>query len=101
MSTKYEAFVKNTQKEDSLDYFFMGLGEEIGELFQLRRKELEGKIVSKEKYRDELGDILWFLTSLIELVGQSTLSDIQRENMSKISQKKAQLGDLWNRRNKP
>lgn len=92
MNSKYEKFVKNTQNVEGVDYFFAGLVEEVGELLQLRRKELQGDMISKSRYRDELGDILWFLTALVDLAGKSTLNDVQRENMSKISQKRIALG---------
>jgi hypothetical protein len=42
----------------------MGLGEEIGELFALTKRELIGKVPKDLERKMELGDILWYIAAI-------------------------------------
>lgn len=77
-------------KEYSNDYdtngliYYMGLAAEAGEVLNDKVKSLkDGKIFSKDEIASELGDVLYYVTSIASINGIS-LSTCFESNLDKI-----------------
>jgi NTP pyrophosphatase (non-canonical NTP hydrolase) len=64
---------------------FLGLavGNEVGELQGVIKKDYRAKTDSPERVLDEAGDVLFYLTALLDKYGY-TLEEAQQFNMKKI-----------------
>jgi len=95
-TTEFEAFVKKSiadrlQQVDVMDLSYLeahfGLMAEVGELMEMEQKTLrDGKIYSKKEYLGELGDILHYLTRIINDFN-STLDQVMDFNIEKIKKR--------------
>ncbi len=79
----------NTEIED--DYLFanlgMGLAGEAGEVCDYLKKVIfHGHTLDKEKLCDELGDVLWYLSNLAEVLN-IPLSEVAEKNITKLKQR--------------
>lgn len=66
-----------------------GLAEETGEVLGLRKRELRGYEKDKgawDRYPDELGDVLWYLTACCFAFGTS-LEEIWEYNKKKLNER--------------
>jgi len=68
----------------------LGLVGEIGEVFELIKKhERQGnkkQVMTKERFVEEMGDVLWYFTRLASLYGAS-VNEIAKENVKKLRQR--------------
>ncbi len=65
-------------------YLALGLAGEAGEVAEIIKKnERHGKPINPEHLREELGDVLWYLTVLAEVNGLS-LAEIAVANIDKL-----------------
>ena len=65
-------------------YRALGLAGEAGEVAEIIKKnERHGKPINPEHLREELGDVLWYLTVLAEVNGLS-LAEIAVANIDKL-----------------
>ena len=83
----YQDDVKRTIRPASMDKLLdmgaLGLAGESGEVIDIIKKHLyHGHAVDREKMKEELGDVLWYLTMLGGLVDVS-LTDIMEYNVHK------------------
>jgi NTP pyrophosphatase (non-canonical NTP hydrolase) len=79
--------------KDNLALGAMGISGEAGEVTDYIKKVLyHSHELSKEELAKELGDVLWYLTYLTELIGYS-LSDIAELNLNKL---KKRYPEGWN-----
>lgn len=96
----YEQFVESTQQfpktqgADANNYLVAGIASEVGEIAGVWKRVLRGDshmydFAFQTRLLDELGDVLWYITSL-SLENGSTLEDIIGRNMTKLS---ARLAD--------
>src|SRR5688500_13231224 len=75
-----------------IPYCSIGLAGEVGEVCNLTKKMLrddDGQLTEsrKEKFKDECGDVLWYLSALCGDVGV-TLDDVAQYNLDKLAQRK-------------
>jgi|APGre2960657373_1045057.scaffolds.fasta_scaffold126514_2 NTP pyrophosphatase (non-canonical NTP hydrolase) len=92
----YHAFVKHTQKfpvDVAHPYLIAGLLSEAGEVAGVWKRMLRGDyedntIEGRAKILDELGDILWYITSLC-LLHESTLENLIKINTAKLARRLA------------
>lgn len=95
---EYEEEMKRTASDlkltkDNLALGAMGISGEAGEVTDYIKKVLyHSHELSKEELAKELGDVLWYLTYLTELIGYS-LSDIAELNLNKL---KKRYPEGWN-----
>jgi NTP pyrophosphatase (non-canonical NTP hydrolase) len=85
-----------TAAQDNLQpgwmYYVLGLGGETGEIFEKIKKlfrDDEGKM-SPERLKDielEMGDALWYLTRLADVLGID-LADVAHSNLAKLQSRK-------------
>lgn len=68
----------------------LGLVGEIGEVFELIKKnERQGnkrQVMTKERFVEEMGDVLWYLSRLASTYGAS-LNEIAKENVKKLKER--------------
>lgn len=62
----------------------LGLAGEVGEVVDLIKKDrFQSQPFDRDKLRNELGDVLWYLTSLATSVGM-TLQEVAEANAAKL-----------------
>ena len=70
-----------------LPCYALGLAGEAGEVADLINKHLgHGLDLDLEKVREELGDVLWYVAGLAQVLGL-TLSEIAHENINKLERR--------------
>lgn len=91
---EYEEFVKGIKvypEKHAITYPIMGLVGELGEVAEKYKKFLRGDegsgFQNAELMKKELGDVLWYLTSLADDLG-FTLEDVAQTNVDKLSSRK-------------
>lgn len=90
----YENFVVNTQKfpvDVANEYLIAGLASEVGEVAgvwkRVLRKDYESDNQAiRTRMLDELGDVLWYVTSLC-LQHDSSLEDLIGRNTAKLARR--------------
>lgn len=71
------------------NYLIPGLGAEVGELLSLFAKKVrDGNLMDDEALTKELGDILWFVSSIAFWYG-IPLESIAKQNISKLESRSA------------
>jgi len=87
----YQEFVKGMKvypEKHAIVYPALGLSGESGEIAEKVKKWLRGdKELDKEALLSELGDPLWYITSLADDLG-FTLQDVVDRNVEKLSSRK-------------
>lgn len=84
----YEKLSKETDLVHPVNYYFLGLVEEAGEVAGLRKRFLrdEGNI-NKEKLTKELGDVLWY----VAMIGKQyniSMEEVAVSNIKKLTDRK-------------
>jgi NTP pyrophosphatase (non-canonical NTP hydrolase) len=88
----YEEAVQRTMNmktswREQMCNFLMGLAGEVGEVTEPVKKYLfHGKPLDINKIKDELGDVLWYLTAVADTMGFS-LEHIARCNKEKLEKR--------------
>lgn len=73
--------------DDSFAMATLGLVGEAGEVAEMVKKELyHGHHPGRYEYRDELGDVLWYLAVLADKLGFS-LEEIAEANIAKLKKR--------------
>lgn len=89
---KYQENAKRTLNTETADqYTFanlgMGLAGEAGEVCDyLKKVVFHGHSMDKEKLSDELGDVLWYLANLAEMI-DVPLSEVANKNIEKLKKR--------------
>lgn len=88
---EYQEFVKGMKvypEQYAVIYPALGLSGESGEIAEKVKKSLRGdKPLVKEDVLKELGDVLWYITSMSDDLGY-TLEDVMNQNIEKLSSRK-------------
>ncbi len=81
----YEKLANETDLGHPINYYFLGLVEEAGEVAGLRKRYLrdEGNI-DPEKLVKELGDVLWYVAMIGKQYGIS-MDDVAVSNIKKLT----------------
>jgi len=85
---KYQEMAKETDLGHPLNYYYLGLAEESGEVAGLRKRFLrdEGN-TDYTTLTKELGDVLWYVSMLADKYNIS-LEDIAESNLLKLMDRK-------------
>lgn len=87
----YQSFVNSMKvypEKHAIIYPTLGLAGEAGEIAEKVKKWLRGdKPLDKEALLSELGDPLWYITSLADDLGY-TLQDVVDRNVEKLTSRK-------------
>ena len=85
---EYQKLAGETDLEHPLNYYFLGLTEEAGEVAGLRKRYLrdEGN-TDYDKMTKELGDVMWYVARLADRYNLK-LDDIASENITKLQDRK-------------
>lgn len=74
----------NTEPRAALNLGALGLGGEAGEAIDLVKKHLfHGQPLDVDKFRKELGDVLWYVSALATGAGL-TLEEVAEANVAKL-----------------
>lgn len=88
---EYHEFVKSMKvypEKHAIVYPALGLSGEAGEISEKIKKSLRGdKELDKNELLKELGDPLWYITSLADDLG-FTLQDVVDANVEKLTSRK-------------
>ena len=69
-------------------YLCLGLASEAGEVASLMKKEMRDLVdFEREKWMSELGDVLWYMTRLMDFYGIA-LEDLMLHNIAKLNDRK-------------
>ena len=80
----YQRDAMRTAPEPNLGIFTLGLVGEAGEVAELVKKHLgHGHALNVEKFKKELGDVLWYVAALAQSQGLS-LADVAEANIAKL-----------------
>lgn len=82
---------KDTSEESVQSLIILGLTEEAGEVAGLMKRQLRNNFrdtgtFTRERYVEELGDVLWYLTACCYCVGTS-LEEIWQQNIIKLEKR--------------
>lgn len=85
---EYQALARRTQNNkltphERLEHALFGLCSEVGEIHSIYQKAYQGHTVDPVKVKDEMGDALWFLAELSDVLGLR-LDAVARENIRKL-----------------
>ncbi len=86
---EYQELAMRTHVPDPvrLAAYGLGLAGESGEVCDLIKKHIgHGHDLDLGKVREELGDVLWYLAGLAEVLGLN-LSDIAQTNIAKLARR--------------
>lgn len=88
---QYQEFCKSTDKYPGFNRFdclIMGLASEAGEICGKRKKEFrDQENTTREDYAKEIGDCLWYITRMADVLGYS-LEEIIDMNVDKLTKRK-------------
>jgi NTP pyrophosphatase (non-canonical NTP hydrolase) len=78
---------RGLSEKDQLANWGLGLAGEAGEVIEHIKKHLfHGKDLDKEKMKDEMSDVFWYLASLANTLGLK-LEDIATHNIEKLQKR--------------
>jgi NTP pyrophosphatase (non-canonical NTP hydrolase) len=81
-----------TDEQVMLVWNAMGLAGEAGEIAELAKKQIfHQQGVDVEKWKNELGDVLWYLSAICSKLGLK-LGDVMEQNVQKLQ---ARFPDGW------
>jgi len=70
---------------------FLGLASEVGEVMQARVKETRKGLECTAEIADELGDVLWYVSTIAQSRGYS-LGDIMQDVLDKLEVRRQKSG---------
>jgi NTP pyrophosphatase (non-canonical NTP hydrolase) len=76
-------------EEEALSYLMCGLSAEVGEVLGKYAKYLrkDKDFLDRESLKDELGDVLWFVSELCTEL-EVSLDDVARDNLAKLASRR-------------
>lgn len=96
MLKNYKKFVKdcwryepkNSELHRQLGYTALAMVSEVGEAGDAVKKVLRGDEISTKIIIDECGDVLYYMTQLLSLLGDYDLEDAMGANIEKLNRRK-------------
>ncbi len=77
----------NTGSFIEMNYLVLGLVSEAGEVAGKLKKLIRDNIFNQEDYIHELGDVLWYLTRILDTCGAS-VEEVAELNYNKLMERK-------------
>lgn len=96
---EYQALARRTQNpelgaNETLEHALWGLASECGEVCGLFQKHLQGHPIEAADVRKEVGDVLWMLAELCDVL-EMGLGQIAEENIEKLKRRYPQGFEAW------
>jgi NTP pyrophosphatase (non-canonical NTP hydrolase) len=83
---EYLSFVRaNLWQDFPKLYYGLACGCEIGELLSEIKSEYRDKVDKRNEVRDEAGDVIFYLTALLDRYYDLTIEDCMKANMNKLT----------------
>ena len=89
----YREFTRDTAqypKDVEMEYLMIGLANEVGEVLGKYKKHLRGDMMALEDFRskliDELGDVLWYITRILDTLDVG-MYEVMKRNVEKLSKR--------------
>jgi NTP pyrophosphatase (non-canonical NTP hydrolase) len=77
------------QVKDNIEYFTLGLCSEAGEVAdKIKKQSRDGTVVSRKELAKELGDVLWYVTAIANIIGVE-LEAVAVMNLNKLKDRQA------------
>ena len=88
---QYQELARRTQNPhlslaDRRMHALHGMCSEVGEVHGLYQKTYQGHCLDVNKVIDELGDLLWFIAEMADVLGEP-LNDIASRNIAKLAKR--------------
>lgn len=77
---------KDSSSKNMLDHALFGMVGEVGEIHSIFQKELQGHPIDLHDLKNEVGDLLWFVSELCTYYGWD-LSDVMAANIKKLMER--------------
>jgi len=74
-------------EDQALEYLALGLNGEAGEVAEKVKKHIRDGKELDEDFAKELGDVLWYLTRLVDELN-ADMSDVAQQNLDKLLDRK-------------
>jgi NTP pyrophosphatase (non-canonical NTP hydrolase) len=90
---EYQNFVEDSRicKDNRVIYPILGLAAEVGEVVEIAQKKVRKNDLDFEpmvdKFRDELGDVLWYVAAICNDMG-ITLDEVIEHNIQKLNERR-------------
>lgn len=99
---EYQAAARRTQNpelsiNETLEHALWGLASECGEVCGLFQKRLQGHAIDADAARKEIGDVLWMLAELCDVL-EMDMGQIAEENIEKLKKRYPQGFEEWRSR---
>lgn len=85
---EYQELARRTQNPslslaDRRMHALHGMSSEVGEIHGIYQKTFQGHMLEVEKVIDEMGDLMWFIAEMADVIGVS-LEGIAKHNITKL-----------------
>lgn len=95
---EYQALARRTQNNElgikqKERHALFGMASEVGEIHAIYQKVYQGHKMDYTKVVDEMGDLMWFMAELADVIGVS-LDDIADHNIAKLKKRYPQGFDV-------
>lgn len=96
---EYQAHARRTQNpelggNETLEHALWGLASECGELCGIFQKHLQGHPIEAADVRKEIGDVLWMLAELCDVL-EMDLGQVAGENIEKLKRRYPNGFEAW------
>ena len=79
-------YCETFDKDMPLDYYFLGLASEAGEVCDIRKKQIRDRKYNKQAMILELGDVMWYVMMLCDHLDISII-DVMEQNVKKLTER--------------
>lgn len=69
--------------DEKREHALYGMASEVGEVLGIYQKTFQGHSLNVDKVKDELGDLMWFISELCTVIGIS-INDVMEHNIEKL-----------------
>lgn len=88
---EYQALARRTQNKELMPverrlHALHGMSAEVGEIHSIYQKFYQGHPVKKDELEAELGDLMWFIAELCDVIG-ADMDEVAQGNIGKLTKR--------------